>query len=76
MPTKENYLIVDRAGVTYSGELGHGFKPLVSIHILVWCVVDYPVQWDVEVKILGVLICSAEHDGRHEAFPAKLGKYK
>ena len=49
---EEKYLIVDRGGAAYVGELDHGFKPPISIHIPRWCVVDCTVQWDVEVDIL------------------------
>ena len=37
---------------------------------------DYPVQWDVEVGILGVLIGLVHNDGWHEPFPISLGKDK
>ena len=53
--TKEKCLIVDRGNVTYVGELGCVFKPPTSIHIPSWCVMEFPVQWDVEVEILGLL---------------------
>ena len=49
MSIEEYYLIFDRGGATYIGELGHGFKPPISIHIPILCVMDCPVQWDVEV---------------------------
>ena len=44
---KEEYLIVDRGGTAYVGELGHGLKPPISIHAARWCVMDCPVKWDV-----------------------------
>ena len=53
---KEKYMIVYRGGAAYVGELDCGFKPPVSIHIPRWCMMDCPVQWDVEVDILRVLI--------------------
>ena len=56
LSTKEEYLIVDRGGTAYVGELGHGLKPPVSIHVSRWCAMDYPVQWDVVMDILGVLL--------------------
>ena len=73
---EEIYLIVDSGCAMYGEELGHGFKPPVSIHIPVWCVAYYPVQWDVEVEILGVLLCLVHNDGRNEALPIGLGKDK
>ena len=73
---EEEYLIVDRGGAAYVGELGHGLKPLISIHIARWCVMDCPVQWDVAMEILGVLPGLVNNDGRHEAFPIISGKDK
>ena len=74
--TKEEYLIVDRGCTAYVGELGHGLKPPVSIHVSIWCVMDCPVQWDAVMEILGVLLGLMNNDGRHEAFPISSGKYK
>ena len=73
---EEEYLIVDRGGTAYVGELGHDIKPPVSIHIARWCVMDCPVQWDVVMEILGVLLGLVKNDGRHEAFPIRSGKDK
>ena len=73
---EEDYLIVDRGGTAYVGELGHGLKPLVSIHVTRWCVMDCPVQWDVVMEILGLILGLVKNDGRHEALPISLGKYK
>ena len=73
---EEEYLIVDRVGTAYVGELGHGIKPPVSIHIARWCVMDCPVQWDVVMEILGVLLGLVKNDGRHEEFPIRSGKDK
>ena len=74
--TKENYLIIDRAGATYVLELGTGFKTPVSIHITIWCVMDYPFRWDVEVDILGLILVLIHNDGWHEALPIISGKDK
>ena len=74
MSTKKYYLIVDRGGAAYVGELGHGFKAPVSIHIPIWCVMDCTVQWDVEVEILGVLLGLVHNYGRHEALTIGSGK--
>ena len=30
---EENFLVVDKGGAAYVGELGHGFNPPVTIHI-------------------------------------------
>ena len=73
---EEEYLIVDRGGTVYVGELGHDLKPPVSIHVARWCVMDCPVQWDVVMEILGVLLGLANNDGRHEALPISSGKDK
>ena len=73
---KEKYLIVDRGGAAYVSELGHDFKTLVSIHISRWCVIDCPVQWDVEVDISGLLIGLVYNDGQYGALTVILGKYK
>ena len=73
---KEEYLIVDRGGTTYVGELGHGLKSPVSIHVAIWCVMDFPVQWYVVMEILGVFLGLVKNDGRHESFPISSGKYK
>ena len=56
MSTKEKYMIDDRGGATYVVKLGHGFKPPVSIHIPRWCVMEFPVQCNIEVDILGLLL--------------------
>ena len=64
---EEEYLIIDRGGTTYVGELGHGVKPPVSIHVAILCVIDCPVQWDVVLEILGVLLGLVKNDWRHEA---------
>ena len=74
--TEEEYLIVDRIGAVYVGELGHGIKSPVSIHVSRWCVVDCPVQWDVVMEILGLLFGLVNNDGRHEAFPISSCEYK
>ena len=74
--TKEKYLIFERGGTAYVRELGHGLKRPVSIHVAIWCVMDCPVQWDVVMDILGVLLGLVNNDGRHEAFPISSGKYK
>ena len=71
---KEEYLIVNRLGTTYVGELGRGHKPPVSIHVSRWCVMDCSVQWDVVMEILGVLLVLVNNDGRHEALPISSGK--
>ena len=73
---KEDYLIVDRGGTVYVGELGHGLKPPVSIHVARWCVMDCTVQWGVVINILGVLLGLVNNDGRHEALPISSGEYK
>ena len=49
-------------GAAYIGKLGHGFKPPVSIHIPIWCVMDFPSQWGVEVDIFGVLLGLVHND--------------
>ena len=66
---KEYYLIVDRVGAAYVVELGHGLKSPVSIHVARWCVMDFPVQWDVEMEVLGVLLGLVNNYGRPEALP-------
>ena len=72
---EEDYLIVDRRGAAYVGELGHGLKTPVSIHVSRWCVMDCSVQWDV-MEILEVLLGMVNNTGRHEAFPTISGKEK
>ena len=74
MTVEEYYLIVDRGGTAYVGELGHGFKLPISIHIPRWCVMDFPVQWNFEVEIFRVLLVLVHNDGWHEAFPINSGK--
>ena len=69
MCIKEQYLVVERVGDAYVGELGHGFYPPVSIHITRWCVMECPVQWDIELDILVVLLGLVHNDGWHEEFP-------
>ena len=76
MSIKEEYLIVYRGDTAYVGELGHGLKPTDSIHVARWCVMDCPVQWDVVMEILGVLLGLVNNDGRHEALPISFGKDK
>ena len=66
---EEYYLIFDRGGAIYFGELGHGLNPPVSIHIYRWCVMDCTVKWDVVMEILGVKIGLVNNDGRHEELP-------
>ena len=74
MSIKENYLIVDIGGAEFVGELGHRFKPPVYFHITIWCVMEYTVQWRVEVDIFGVLLGLVQNDGWHEALPIGLVK--
>ena len=74
--TEEEYLIVDRVGTAYVGELGHGIKTPDYIHVARWCVMDCPAQWDVLMEILGVLLGLVKDDGRHEALPIRSGKDK
>ena len=69
-------MIVDKGGAAYVRELYHGLKPPVSIHVSIWCVMDCPVQWDVVMEILGVLLGLVNNDGRHEALPISSGKDK
>ena len=73
---EEEYMIFDRRGATYVGELGYGLKPPVSIHVTRWCVTDCPFRWDVVMEILGVILGLVNNDGRHEALPISSGKYK
>ena len=73
---EEEYLIVDRGGAAYVGELGRGLKPLVSIHVDRCFVMDFPVQWDVVMEILGVLLVLVNNYGKHEALPIRSVKYK
>ena len=73
---EEEYLIVDRGGTTYVGELVHGLNPPVSIHVARWCVINCPLKWDVVMEILGVLLGLVNNYRRHEAFPTSLGKDK
>ena len=76
MSFKEKYLIFDRVGATYVGELGHVFEQPFSVHIPRWCVVYCTFQWDVEVEILGLILDLVHNDGLHEAFPIGSVKYK
>ena len=76
MSIEEEYLIFDRGGTAYVGELGHCLNPPVSIHETRWCVMDCPVQWDVVMEIFGVLLVLVNNDVRHEALPISSGKYK
>ena len=76
MSIKEQYLIIDRVDNTYIGGLANLFQPSISTHITRWCVLDYPVQWDIIMEILGLLISWVKNDGWHEAFPISSGKYK
>ena len=70
------YLIVDSGDTAYVGEFGHGLKPPVSIHVARWCMMDCPVQWNVVMEILGVLLGFVNNDGRNEALPISLGTDK
>ena len=65
MSIKEEYLIFDRGGATYVGELGHGLKPPVSIRVSRWCVMDCPLQWHVVMEILGLLLGLVNNYVRH-----------
>ena len=76
MSIEEEYLIVDRGGAAYVGELDHGLKPPVSIHVAIWCVMEFPVQWDVVMEILGVILGLVKNDGSHEALPISSGRDK
>ena len=73
---EEEYLIVDRGGTIHVEELGHGLKTPISLHVSRWCVTDCPVQWDVVMEILGVLLGLKSNDGRYEAFTISSGKDK
>ena len=76
VPIEEEYLIFDMGGTKYVGELGHDLKPPVSIHVARWCVMDFPVKWDVVIKILGLLLDLVNNDRRHEALPIRSVKDK
>ena len=41
---EEEYMIVDRGGTTYFGDLGHGLKTPVTIPVAIWCVMDWTVH--------------------------------
>ena len=73
---EEEYLIVDRGGYGYIGELYHGLKPPIYIHVARCCVMDCPVQSNVVLEILGVILRLANNDGRNEEFSISLGKDK
>ena len=73
---KEEYLIVERGGAAYVGQLGHGLKQPVSIHVSRWCVMDCTVQRDVVIEILGVLLGLVNNDGTHETLPTNSCEYK
>ena len=60
---KKNYFVFDIGGVAYGRELVRGFNPNASINVPGFFVVDYPVQWEVEVFILGVLILLVHNCG-------------
>ena len=64
---KEEYLIVDREGATYVGELVHSLQPPVYIHVARWCVMYCPLQWEVVMDILVLPLGLVNNDGRHEA---------
>ena len=72
----EEYIIFDRRGAVYVGELGHGHKPTVFIHVARWCVMDCPVKWDVVMEILGLLLGLVNNNGKHEALPISSCEYK
>ena len=76
MSTEEDYFFVYSGVTSYGGELGNGFKPPLFIHIAKWFVLEYPVQWDFEVDILGVLFCLVQNDGQTEAFTIRSCKDK
>ena len=73
---EEEYMIVDRGGSEYVGELGHGLKPPVFIHVSIWCVMDCTVKWDVVMYILGLLLGLVNNNERHEVFPISSCEYK
>ena len=66
---EEEYLIVDRGGAAYVGELDHRLKPPGSTHVARWCVMDYPVQCGVVMEILGLLLGLVNNNRRREALP-------
>ena len=76
MSIKEEYLIFDRVYAAYVGELGHGLKPPVCIHVARWCVMDCPVQWGFVMEILGLILVLMKSDRRHEALPISSCEYK
>ena len=41
-----------------------------------WWVVEYSLQWYVEVDILGEIFCLEHNNGYHKAFTIGLGKDK
>ena len=63
---EEYYLIVDRGGAASVGELGHGLKLPVSIHVSRWCVVDCPFQRNIVMEFLGLILGLVNNDERHE----------
>ena len=73
---KEKYLVVYKVGAAYVGKLGHGFYTPVSIHIPIWCVIDFPVQWYIIVQILVVVLGLVQNYGWHEQFTISLSKDK
>ena len=76
MSTNENDLIVEKGGSAYIGELGHGFKPHISIHIHRCCVMDCTVQWDFEVDISGLILGLVDNDRCNEALTIRSGEDK
>ena len=67
-------MIISGGGTAYVGELVHVLKPPASIHVAIWCVMYCPVQWDVVMEILGVILGLVNNYGRHEALSIILGK--
>ena len=66
---KEEDLISEVVGTTYSWEVGHDHEPPIMVNVPWWGVVENPFTWDIWVEFLCVLDGLVNDDRGHEALP-------
>ena len=67
-------LCIELVCSTYSIEMYHCLHPTISVHIPIWCIVEYTVLRNVVAKILRVFFCLVNYHRWHEALDIRSGE--
>ena len=70
----EEDLWIELVCSTGSLEIHNLLHPATPAHIPRWSIADYPVFWNIVVKILGIVFCLVICHRRHEALAISSGE--